>query len=231
MSTRRDLILGAGCLATLAGAEALRPRRRLTLLTGATLDQVAPQTVGAWTARDVGNLVAPVEGSLAAKLYGQLVERVYTDAATGRELMVLLAYGDTQSNDLQLHRPETCYPAFGFRLTASRPANLRLSPAAVLPARALVAESPGRRECIVYWTRLGDFLPVDDKEQGLARLRTALSGYVADGVLARFSVLADDPAAGVAAASAFIPPFVRAIAAAHRPALIGSTLSRLMAGA
>ena len=57
--------------------------------------------------------------SLAAKLYGETVGRIYTQASTGAEIMMLLAHGDTQSNDLQLHRPEVCYPAFGFAISNS----------------------------------------------------------------------------------------------------------------
>jgi EpsI family protein len=143
--------------------------------------------------------------------------------------MVLLAHGDTQSNSLQLHRPEVCYPAFGFEISGVSREFLRLAPGASLPSTRLVADAPGRRENIVYWTRLGDFLPTTGAEQRLDRIRTVVGGYIADGLLARFSVVADDSASAFATAAAFVSRFVRAVAPAHRPALIGSRLAAAIA--
>src|SRR5690242_20670756 len=115
MIARRDLIMGAACVVAAGGAYALKPSRRVSLLDGTTIDEIVPRQVEKWAARDVGDLVAPVSrNSLEAKLYGEVVERIYRDSSSGAEIMMLIAHGDTQTNDLQLHRPEVCYPAFGF---------------------------------------------------------------------------------------------------------------------
>ena len=227
---RRDVLIGAVCLAGSAGALALTPRRRVSLMPDRRLELTAPLTFGTWSGRNVTDLVAPkIPGSLESKLYNQTLERVYTDAVTGSEVMVLLAHGDTQSNELQLHRPEVCYPAFGFEVSSSREIGVTLAMGVRLPARALVADAADRRENIVYWTRLGEYLPTSENQQRLDRVKTALDGVIADGLLARFSLVAQDSGAALSLVENLISQFVAAVAAARRPALIGTRLARAMA--
>jgi EpsI family protein len=229
MIARRDLLIMGGCFAAAAGAFSLRPTRRISLLGQKDLDQILPRSVGTWSARDVGDLVAPpAPESLEARLYGQIVERVYRDSSTGAEIMMLVAYGDTQTNDLQLHRPEVCYPAFGFQISGNVPIRLSIPGGVEIPARQLVADAPGRRETIIYWTRLGEFMPDGGAEQRLVRLRTAMDGYVADGVLARFSAVGSDPARIEQKLEEFIPAFVKAIPGASRDILIGTQRAGVM---
>jgi EpsI family protein len=210
MIGRRDLIIGGACLVGAGAAYALTPRRHVSLLErGRTVEDIVPR--------------APkIEGSLASRLYGETVGRVYRNGDTGEELMMLLAHGDTQSEDLQLHRPEICYPAFGFAISQSAVTDVALAPSVTLPSRRLVAEAPDRRETIVYWSRLGEYLPLDRRQQQLDRLRTAMRGDIADGLLARFSMLGADSAAAVGVLERFIPVLVRAVAPDHRSVLIGT---------
>ena len=230
MASRRDVALGAACLAGAGLAFALAPRRYVSLMPRALLEQITPAAFSTWTSRDVTDLVAPkIEGSLESRLYDRTLERMYTDAASGAELMVLLAHGDTQSNELQLHRPEVCYPAFGFQVSSSRQYPLRLSAEAQLPVRSLVADAPGRRETIVYWTRLGEFLPTSESEQRLDRVKTALRGVVSDGLLARFSLVGDDAVGAAQTIQSFIVTFLRAVGSSHRAAFVGTSLAQAMA--
>ncbi len=220
---RRDLLLGAACLATAGTAYGMIPRRQISLLKHKRLEDIIPRSFGDWTSRDMSDLVAPKEeDSLAARLYGATVGRAYRHGATGAEVMMLLAYGDTQSDDLQLHRPEICYPAFGYALSDDRAIELPVTAGVTIPSRQLVANAVDRRESIVYWTRLGEFLPVSRKQQQFDRLRTAMTGVVADGILARFSV------AGLEADSfqvleMFAPALVLAVQPANRAVLIGTS--------
>jgi EpsI family protein len=224
------MLLGAACLAGSGLAFALAPRRYVSLMQRARLEQIAPAAFSTWTSRDVTDLVAPkVEGSLESRLYNQTLERIYTDSASGAEQMVLLAHGDTQSNELQLHRPEVCYPAFGFEVSSSRRYALRLAADAQLPVRSLVADAPGRRETIVYWTRLGEFLPTSESEQRLDRVETALRGVVSDGLLARFSLVGDDAGRAAQTIEGFIVAFLGAVASAHRATFVGTSLAGAMA--
>jgi EpsI family protein len=233
MIGRRDLIVGAACLAGAGVAYALQPRRHVSLLErGRTVEEIVPRAFASWKSQDVTDLVAPkIEDSLASRLYGETVGRVYRNGETGEEIMMLLAHGDTQSEDLQLHRPEICYPAFGFSISQNAVTNVGLAANVAIPSRRLVAEAPDRRENIVYWSRLGEFLPLDRRQQQLDRLKTAMQGDIADGMLARFSMLSADSVAAVAVLQRFIPLLVRAVAPDQRDVLIGSQRAAALAAA
>jgi hypothetical protein len=59
------------------------------------------------------------------------------------------------------------------------------------PHLSLPASGPPGK--IVYWSCLGEFLPVDGTDQRLDRLRTAMACYIGDGLLAPFSALGPVP--------------------------------------
>ena len=223
MIGRRDLLIGAGCVAAAGAAYALVPRRRVSLLGARKIDAILPRAFGDWTSTDTTDLVAPTEpGSLAARLYGETIGRIYRQASTGVQIMALVAHGDTQSDDLQLHRPEICYPAFGFAITSSRPLDTPLAPGVSIPSRALVASVTDRQEVVLYWTRLGEYLPQTRREQQIDRLRTALNGEIGDGVLVRLSVDSPDTGGAITLMQGFAASLVRAMAPADRAALIGT---------
>ena len=230
MINRRELIIGGACLATAATAEVMRPHRRVSLLAeGQKLEDAIPRSFGQWEMRDSEGVVAPQsEDSLAAKLYNQTVTRMFA-APDGSVLMLLIAYGNTQSDTLQLHRPEVCYPAFGFEVTQSRPAALPLAAGVSLPGRDLVAVAPGREERISYWTRVGEYLPVDNSEQRRMRFRTALAGIIPDGVLVRISNVQPEAAAGFAMNARFAADLIRAVPTPYRPALVTTEKARQLA--
>lgn len=228
MIARRDLLIGGACLAAAGSAYALTPRRRQVLLTGAKMADILPITLGDWSAESSDGLVQPSEDGLAAALYSELIGRIYHNSSTGAAVMMLAAYGDTQSDMLQLHRPEACYPAVGFKIVSTDPTPLALAPGVAVPARQVVATAPGRQENIIYWARLGEFLPNSGSAQRQVRLRTAMNGYVPDGVLVRFSTLGDDANQAFGVLESFIPKLLQAVPREHRKALIGTELARTM---
>jgi EpsI family protein len=229
MISRRDLLVGGACLGAAGGAFALTPRERLQLLVGDRLDRFVPATFGPWTSEDVNDLIAPDEGTLAATLYSETVGRVYTNSDSGDFVMMLLAYGDTQSDRLQLHRPEVCYPAFGFTIESNVVSASSVG-GARLPVRKLVASAPGRRENVTYWSRLGEYLPTDGRAQRAAKLRTAMRGYVADGLLARFSMVGSDSKSQFATTERFIEGLLSHVTPKGLPAMVGTGLAKQIEG-
>ena len=139
--------------------------------------------------------------------------------------MMVLAYGNLQSDLLQLHRPEVCYAAVGFQISNSTRLDLPVAPDVVVPARELTASTDNRVEPITYWTRIGDYLPTTRREQRTMRLREQFAGIVPDGILVRLSTVADPTPATFAALAAFARAFVLAVHPADRGILVGPTIA------
>jgi EpsI family protein len=230
MMRRRDILISAACAAAAGLAYELKPHKHVSLQGSAKLEQIVPSRFGDWVSKDVSDLVAPTTpDSFAARLYNETVGRVYSHPSSPLQVMMLLAHGSTQSNNLQLHRPEVCYPAFGFAITHAESIRVSLAAGIDVPSRRLIALAPERREHIVYWSRLGEYLPVTGAEQRLDRLTTSMHGIVADGLLARFSVVGADASVIFPFLTSFIAELIRAVPSDHRAGLIGSVRAQALA--
>jgi len=196
---------------------------------GTKLSNILPGQFGAWTSRDVSDFYAPeTPDSLQARLYGETVGKIYSRTDTGTQVMMLMAHGDSQSNELQLHRPEVCYPAFGFAIVQSEPMQLTIDSGVTLPGRRLVAQAADHKESVIYWTRLGEFFPVSVTQQRFERLGTAMHHYIPDGLLARFSIIGPDIEPAFATMRTFIAELILKVAAGSRAPLIGTERARLL---
>lgn len=224
MIARRRLMIGAVCAGAAAAGAAAKPRREMPLLAGKSLSDVVPASFGGWQAYDIVDPMAlNAEGTLSARLYTQGLARLYRHADTHDEVVLVMAYGARQTNELQLHRPEVCYPAFGFALSRDEPTQISLPQGVGLPARQLLAATEERLEGVLYWSRLGEFLPTSGGEQRIDRLRIALRGVVADGLLARFSAASSaDPVPAWSLMRSFAASLVLAVSPTDRAALIGA---------
>jgi EpsI family protein len=230
MIARRDLLIGAACLAGAAGGAALKPRHEVKLLQKGKVADLVPAAFGGWTSEDVGDPYAVNgKGTLSAKLYNELVVRQYVNQAAQAGILMLLAYGGIQSDELQLHRPEVCYPAFGYSLVRNEPLALPIAPGVTLPARRLAAEQDDRRESIIYWSRMGELLPQSAAQQRAARLQIGMSGIVPDGLLCRFSMSGENVEQNWKTIDAFVVELLAAIAPGKRNVLIGDERARLLA--
>lgn len=231
MIDRRATLLGGVCLVGAAAAAALKPHRRTSLLTAKSMESVIPTSFAGWGADAYQGVAKPKLEGLAASIYEEVVQRVFRDKTTGDEVMVLIAYGRSQSDLLQLHRPEVCYPALGFQVVSREVTQMALPGGPRLSLVDLVATTGDRRENISYWTRIGEDLPVTASEQRKVMLRDSLEGFIPDGVLVRCSVISEDPAKAFDVLRRFIGAFLTAIPAAHRASLIGTTASNAMRAA
>lgn len=232
MIDRRQLLIAGACFGAAAGTAALTPRRSLSLLGKAKIEDITPRVFGGWREVLVGQVVQPrEEGSLSDQLYSQLLTRVYHHAQSGDSVMLAIAYGDTQSDLLQLHRPESCYRSFGFELSQSSVDAVPLIGGAQILTRNLLATAPGRVETVSYWTRVGEFLPTSQREQTLNKLRTSMQGLIADGILVRCSTLGENLAQAKRANHHFQAALIAALAPANRAAFVGSALAAQLAAA
>lgn len=188
--SRRQTLIGAGFLAAAATSLVLKPHRTQNLLGNGKLDDLVPKQIGGWQFNTASGLVLPPADQLRDKLYSQLLTRVYVRDGVP-PVMLLIAYSGSQDGTLQVHRPEVCYPAAGYRLTEVAPHTLDLAPGVTLPSRVVVAETGVRREQLVYWTRQGSHFPTTWGEQRRAVIAENFAGIIPDGVLVRLSTTGD----------------------------------------
>ena len=219
---RRDLLISSACLAAAGVAYALKPRRNVSLLGEQQLADIIPASFGDWTSQDVGDpLAINGPGTLSAKIYNQLITRLYVNPVTGVKVMALFAYGGQQTDELQLHRPEICYPAFGFALTKNEAIELPVGGGVAIPARRLMAVNAEGSEGVIYWTRLGEYLPNSSPQQRADHLKISMQGIIADGILSRFSTAASTATDSWRELESFIPALMTAVAPQWRKVLIG----------
>ena len=188
--TRRS-ILFAGML---LGGVALSEGFRLAQTADAAeldVEALTPRSIGNWRSIAGPEVIVPRDRS-SSKFYEQEVARAYGGAGLPI-VMLSIAYGSRQDERLEVHRPETCYPAQGFRLAAARPMDLKLARDKSLPAQFILARRHDRTEQIIYWTRVGELFPRTSTEQKLAILRSSLALRVPDGILVRLSTLGTGP--------------------------------------
>jgi EpsI family protein len=225
---RRDVLMGGGLLAASGAAAALTPRERLVLLGDRQLDDIIPNKIASWSHVESSNFVMPKSpGSLADRLYSQTLTRLYISPSR-MPVMLVIAYGAVQNDLLQLHRPEVCYAAVGFTVSASRRALVPLGGAAELPVRKMTAETESRQEQICYWTRIGDDLPTDGREQRWVKLRQQMRGYLADGILVRMSTVGPSDPQVFDELTDFAAAMVNAVKPGNRDVLIGRPLAAEM---
>jgi EpsI family protein len=107
-------------------------------------------------------------------------------------MMVSIAYGSKQNQQLRAHRQEVCYAAQGFKISGLQ--HLTMSVAGgPLPATRMVASHGARVEPVTYWFTTGDTVVLSYWDREWAQLRYAMSGYVPDGYLVRISTLSAKP--------------------------------------
>ena len=167
-------------------------------------------------------VVNPQQQETLDAIYDEIVSKVYIDRATGRRVMISLAYGNNQSRATQVHKPEVCYPAQGFDLMSMQKGTLAMADQQALPVMRIVAQMGRRVEPLTYWIRAGDRVVRGAIEQNIARVSLGLRGYIPDGLLFRISEINADATASFALHDRFVREFLAQLSPAARESLIGT---------
>jgi EpsI family protein len=177
-------------------SEIVKPRKHWADVVGEPhYANILPKKFGDWVAIENmgGAVVNPVQEQRLMELYSETLARAYVHKPTGRVLMLSVAYGKDQSTDTQLHTPEQCYPAQGFRVLERNDHDLN-SPYGRIPAvRMQTTLGDQRFEPLTFFVRVGDGMARGSRERNFARLHMALQGFLIDGMLFRVSEVTRDP--------------------------------------
>lgn len=231
MPDRREILVGGLGMGAFGLSEYLRPRETIRLFPGVTLEDTVPRSFGRWREHAGGAVIAPVTpNSLADRLYSATLTRIYypIDGA-GPPVMLLIAYGGEQSDLLQLHRPESCYPAVGLGIAQREMGQVTLAGGGMVPAVFLSATGEDRLEDIVYWTRLGEAMPRTAAEQRSDRLRAAMHGTVGDGMLVRASTVRFEEAPAWPYLANYLSELMSSLPTKARAGFVGTRLARSIA--
>jgi EpsI family protein len=215
---RRKLLLGIlfGSATALAAWRA--PTRRLDHLGTQKLEDLVPKKIGSWNFVANSGLVVPPNDPLVNALYSQQLTRVYSDGQNP-PLMLLMAQSGSQTGFLQVHRPDFCYTASGYRISAVSPHVIAL-PSGPLPASMMDATSGSTPEHVVFWTRIGDRIPGSWTAQKIAVAEQNLRGIIPDAILIRISMISEDGDAARAAIDTFVRAMLQSIPPARRSVFV-----------
>jgi EpsI family protein len=193
------------------------------------IDKHLPTHFGDWSPVAGLNVVAPpAPDSLEREIYNQEASRGFVDS-DGHVVMLMVAYGESQSDRLQLHHPEVCYTAQGFRVTRPSAFKLDYSPSAPpLNLTRLIATREERLEPISYWMRIGYDNSNGNWARQALKLGYGLRGWIPDGALFRVSTLGIPPEEGFKVQEKFIRDLLNSVDPQTREFMIGDPSKALL---
>jgi EpsI family protein len=219
----KHFIVGLFMLAAAGLALALKPT---TMAAGGgtkiDLESLIPKQFGDWKIDEtIAPLIAnPEQQAIIERIYDQTLSRTYVNQR-GERIMLSIAYGGDQSDAMQVHKPEACYPAQGFEIIKNANDDFSTGDASI-PVRRLVATLGPRVEPITYWTTIGDTVEVSDWKWKIQQLKYGLTGKIPDGLLFRVSSIQTDDAAAYAAQDEFTRALLRELTPDARKRIVGN---------
>jgi EpsI family protein len=217
-----SLVLAALMVSSAAVTRALTPTARMADVQGRfSLEQMVPRNFGEWQVdeRVMPLQVDPATQAKLDKIYNQTLGRTYVNR-NGERIMLSIAYGGDQSDNMGVHKPEVCYTAQGFTVRDGQQSSIGMG-LGVLPVKRLFAVAGGRQEPITYWITVGRKATMPGVEQRLQELRYGLSGTVPDGMLVRVSSIGGDTEAAYALHDQFVRALLAALDRPARERLVG----------
>jgi EpsI family protein len=222
MTQSRYFIPGLIMLLAACAAALLTPTQKMAdVESRIELERLIPLGFGDWKI-DTSLVPVKVDPALQAslnKIYNQTLSRTYINSQ-GQRIMLSIAYGGDQRSDMQVHRPEVCYPAQGFQVLSNEPGVLNTRYGAV-PVRRLETRAVQRWEPVTYWMTIGDKAVVGLVQRKLAALAYGLNGTIPDGLLFRISSIDRDSSKAFAAQSAFVSQLLESLDELSRRRLAG----------
>jgi EpsI family protein len=224
MKALRTIVLVMGMAASVAVAMHFTPKPMFAPgeKPAVSLEAMFPTSFGEWTLDRSGpaQVISPAMTAALEKIYTESLSRTYVNAK-GDRVMLSLAYGADQSRSMQVHKPEVCYEAQGFKVVASAKDSAQIG-ALKVPVMRLVTTQGPRIEPITYWIRTGDYIVRGWLEQNTARVKNGLlHGQTPDGLLVRVSTIDDDKQHAYSVHDQFLAALAQASSTPARAMLLG----------
>lgn len=218
----KSFLIAALMLLALGGSFALKPSENASAVRPvADLETVIPKAFGDW--RIDGSIIpiepAPDVKESLTKIYSQTLSLTYVNRQ-GQRIMLSVAYSDGIDRQLDIHRPEYCYPAQGFTVSEYIDTVLDVGVGS-LPLRRLVATQGRRIEPISYWITIADKAVSSTIERKLLKIRYGLTGQIGSGMLVRVSSIERDQKLAYRTHDDFIRTLIASMPENHRAFIVG----------
>lgn len=229
MIARRTVLMTMAMALTALAAWQLTPRTAAGAR-GVALAELVPRRFGEWRELDAPTSAVDPRGQRPGETdpeapYDDVLMRSYTNAR-GDVVMLALAYGRHQRQEMKIHRPELCYTSQGYSVLRKSDLALALPGHATIAGARMLVTAPGRNEAVSYWIRIGDLHSHSAWRTRAYIFSEGLQGRVVDGMLVRVSQVVPDTAATAASRyeiqEKFLSDLVGAMPSDGRRLLIGS---------
>jgi EpsI family protein len=224
----RNLLVGLAMTGVAVAALLYKPAP-LAAQTGpkVELESLIPKQFEGWKMDDPGMTLhnSPEQEEALKKIYSQILTRTYVNTQ-GIRVMLSVVYGDGIDRQLDIHRPEICYPAQGFSVSKYTDQVIHTL-SGELSVRRLVAQNGLRIEPISYWIKVGDKAVSSSFERKLQKIKQGLTGRADAGLLARVSTIQNDEVLAYKEQEAFINAMLQAMPPEQRKQLIGDQAPEL----
>jgi EpsI family protein len=211
-------------IATAFGVRWLQPEP-LPVRASESLAQSIPTQFGDWKEVSfAADQIDPGKGTVDEpsmdRPYDDVLMRAYGNSQ-GDIVLLAVAYGRNQRQEVKIHRPDVCYTAQGFELVERTASALPFN----VPGMRMLVKAPGRTEAVSYWIRIGSAFTENPWAIRYHIFKQGLAGKAVDGVLVRASRI--EQAKGVTPGTRyrvqeqFLGDLVHALPPAARRLLLG----------
>ncbi len=123
--------------------------------------------------------------------YDDVLMRTYRNSQ-GKMVMLALAWGKNQRQEIKIHRPELCYVAQGYQVEQLTPTTfngIKNTVAFPIYGKKMLAinSNSHRIDAVSYWIRIGNLYSKSAWNTRLHIIKEGLSGRTVDGILVRAS--------------------------------------------
>jgi EpsI family protein len=170
-------------------------------VTQAELEALIPASFGDWAAFQ-GQVVhvstsVPSDQSMDQP-YDAQISRTYKNSR-GDIVILAVAYGKNQRQEIKVHRPEVCYSASGRDVSALLDHAFKMTSSGGIPVTGKQMIAYDKRtasyEAVTYWVRVGHTFASGGLSQRMHILSEGLKGRRSDGILVRFSQITNNKSA------------------------------------
>lgn len=208
-------------LLTAVAAYGLTPRHKIAEHNPMPkLAEIIPQQFGEWRQIPGSNqIIDPGQAQKLNSIYDQVYSKTFQNTR-GYRVMLSVAYGGNQRDELELHKPEVCYVAQGFTLYNKESTKVNILNRQI-PVVRLQTKMNARYEPVTYWAIVGDTVVQSSYHKKITELKYGLKGEIPDGLLVRVSSIDTNNSQAFGEQENFLKTFMASLPPESQSKLLG----------